>query len=335
MHFYDTGTCAFNGFGLECAGRLGVSPRRIAMFLTPADEFGFSNLIWVDLTTGDVSGPAFDFENGIGFIHVSPSGTQAFLQHDLELTTEADYRLIDLCPGTLGTVINPGGFPITNSPEVLSAEVCSQHDAARSRVEVKNQSGVVRDTATFADCLDATGACCYANGGCFDTGTTEAAAVATFLGAGTACSECPPPVEEVPCCIRRSGSRLLARRRDVVHRSRRHVAPRGAVLRLRSVPAARSGARRSSAPRAGAWATSSTINSPTRTRVASSPEASWSKCRCRTACDDVAVANGGEFDTSSNAIRWTIGDLAPGASGGVLLVPARLRQTPTCTCRDP
>ena len=89
----------------------------------PADEFEAFNLVWVDLETGATSGPNFDFATGFGFLDVSPSGTQAFLQHDLGLPGETDYRLIDLCPGTFGTVINQGGFPIVNVNEQLFAEV--------------------------------------------------------------------------------------------------------------------------------------------------------------------------------------------------------------------
>jgi hypothetical protein len=108
--FYDTGMCAFNGVGLDCAGRLDKSPRRIALFVTNADEFGYINLVWLDLSTGETSGPGFDFKDGLGYIEVSPSGTQAFLQHDLPIPGETDYRLIDLCPGpSFGVVINPGG----------------------------------------------------------------------------------------------------------------------------------------------------------------------------------------------------------------------------------
>jgi hypothetical protein len=314
VHFYDTGTCAFNGFGLECAGRLGVSQRRIALFLTTADELGFSNLVWIDLSTGDVSGPAFDFENGIGFIHVSPSGTQAFLQHDLELSTEADYRLIDLCPGTLGTVINPGGFPITNSSEVLSAEV-SAASGAEITVEITNQSGVVRDTATFADCLDVTGACCFANGGCYDTGTAPNCLGGDFLGAGASCSECPAPVEEVPCCIAEADP--------------------ACTLREASSCTGQGGTSYTEEP----FCRFDLCPQPDPTLTLTGPESgtvgdvfayqfSYSnqggvvarnaqiEVQIPYGARDVVVTNGGELE-GDTTLRWLIGDLPPGASGTV------------------
>jgi hypothetical protein len=196
--FYDTGRCAFNGIGLDCD--LGVSPRRIAVFRTPADEFEAFNLVWVDLETGATSGPNFDFATGFGFLDVSPSGTQAFLQHDLGLPGETDYRLIDLCPGTFGTVINQGGFPIVNVNEQLSAEV-AEVAGGTVNVLVRNAGGTVRDDVDFDDCLDVSGACCFDGGGCYDTGTATQCNSGTFLGAGTACSACPTPPVEVPCCF--------------------------------------------------------------------------------------------------------------------------------------
>ena len=205
--FYDTGLCAEPngpGAGLDCSGgRLGVSTQRIAWFATNADEFGFFNLVWVDLVTGNVSGPGFDFATNIGFLQVSPSGTQAFLQHDLGLPGETDYRLIDLCPGTLGTVINQGSFPIGDINAVLEAEVTAV-SGGNVTIEVTrapgSQTGPPIPPFDLSDCLDASGACCFANS-CFDTGTVQQCGGGNFLGAGTACSACPPPPVELACCF--------------------------------------------------------------------------------------------------------------------------------------
>lgn len=203
LGFYDTGLCAEPngiGLGLDCTGRQNLSPRRIAMFVTPATAFGAENLVWVDLTSGVVANSGFDFSTGMGFLHVSPSGTQAFVQHDLPVPGETDYRMIDLCPGTsFGQVVNPGGFPIANSNEQLSAAVTAV-SAGEVTIQVTNPAQVVRDEFSFTDCLVETGACCYAGGFC---NQSQAAYCynGDYLGSGTACSECPePPVIEA-CCF--------------------------------------------------------------------------------------------------------------------------------------
>lgn len=314
VHFYDTGTCAFNGIGLECAGRLGVSTRRIALFLTTADEFGFSNLVWVDLSTGDVSGPGFDFDNGIGFIHVSPSGTQAFLQHDLELVNEADYRLIDLCPGTFGTVINPGGFPITNSSEVLSAEVTAA-SGGEITVEVKNQAGTVRDTATFADCLDAAGACCYANGGCFDTGTVGSCFGGDFLGAGTTCGACPQPIEEHPCCFPEAEPACALAAEASCSAQGGTSYPAEPFCRFDLCPQPQP-VLDLIGPESGNVGDVLAYQFQYRNDGGLVARAVQVEVQIPFGATDVAIANGGELE-GGTTIRWTIGDLAPGASGTV------------------
>lgn len=205
--FYDTGLCAEPngpGAGLDCSGgRLGVSTQRIAWFATDATEFGFFNLVWVDLVSGNVSGPGFDFATNIGFLQVSPSGTQAFLQHDLGLPGETDYRLIDLCPGTLGTVINQGSFPIGDINAVLEAEVTAASGGSVT-IEVTRAPGSPPGPAfppfDLSDCLDESGACCYPNS-CNGTLLVSQCTAGVFLGAGTACSACPPPVVEEACCF--------------------------------------------------------------------------------------------------------------------------------------
>ncbi len=206
LGFYDTGLCNEPngvGAGLECTDQLGVSPQRIAWFATNATEFGFVNFIWVDLVTGNTAGPGFDFATNLGFVQVSPSGTQAFVQHDLGNSGETDYRLIDLCPGTLGTVINQGAFPIGDVNAVLEAEVTAVA-AGSVTIEVTrapgSPAGPLIPPFDLSDCLDASGACCFPSG-CFDSGTVAQCSSGNFLGAGTACSACPPPPVEQACCF--------------------------------------------------------------------------------------------------------------------------------------
>lgn len=203
LGFYDTGLCAEPngiGLGLDCTGRQNLSPRRVAMFLTPATAFGAENLVWVDLTSGVVANSGFDFSTGMGFLHVSPAGTQAFVQHDLPVPGETDYRMIDLCPGpSFGQVVNPGGFPIANSNEQLRAAV-TEVSGGEVTIQVTNPAQVVRDEFSFTDCLAAMGACCYDGGFCNQSQAAYCFG-GDYLGAGTACSECPEaPVVEA-CCF--------------------------------------------------------------------------------------------------------------------------------------
>ncbi len=312
LGFYDTGMCQFNGLGLECAGRLGVSPRRVAMFVTTADEFGFTNLVWVDLSTGVVSGPNFDFSNGLGFIEVSPSGTQAFLQHDLPNPDETDYRLIDLCPGpNFGVVINPGGFPIVDVNEQLHAEVLSA-SGGEVIVIAKNSFDVERDRATFADCLTENGACCYPQGGC--NPVPEASCFGNYLGATTACTECPEIPVVVPCCFAE--------------------AIPGCTLLEESACSNQGGAPQPNAN----FCSFDLCPTPQPTIAMAGPESIQAgdtvsyllsyeneggvvarnvEIAIQVPSGTTFVSATGNGDVEFGSVRWTLGDLAPGASGSV------------------
>ena len=215
--FYDTGLCLepSPGLGLfECDLRLGTSPRRVAYFQTPAAASGFANFVFVDLTSGVSStASAFNYATAVDFIHVSPSGTQAFIKHDASQAGTSDYRLVDLCPGTLGQVFNPGGFPLLNRSDLLGAEVT---DVAGGLVtiEVGPSGGPPVTSFTVPDCLDVAGACCSDFGCLADTVTASECSTygsnPTFLGEGTTCSECPVPPPIEACCFA-TGDPLCAR----------------------------------------------------------------------------------------------------------------------------
>jgi uncharacterized repeat protein (TIGR01451 family) len=225
--FYDTGLCdepGGPGLGLDCnpsgVPRLGISPQRIAYFATASTVSGFENFVWVDLVSG-TSSSAFDYAKDLGFVHVAPSGTHAFIQHDLGNPGETDYRLVDLCPGTLGQVINTGGFPIADSAVLLGAEVTAVASGTVS-IAVGPPGGAATTSFDVVDCLDVPGACCGEFGCVFDGVTaTECGSVVgnyTFAGPGTTCSACPapPPLEAccfdtgTPICANRSNATCLA-----------------------------------------------------------------------------------------------------------------------------
>ena len=310
--FYDTGMCQFNGTGLVCTNRLRKSPRRVALFVTNADEFGFINLVWVDLSTGATSGPNFDFKDGLGYIEVSPSGTQAFLQHDLPVPGETDYRLIDLCPGpNFGVVINPGGFPIVDSNEQLHAEVTAA-SAGEVTVSVQNPQGALRDSANFADCLDENGACCFDFGGC--SSTRAASCSANFLGAGTACTACPAPPVEVPCCFPEGSPTCTLLSESVCTDQGGAPRPNASFCSFDLCP-------QPNPTVAVAGPTSAQIGDNVSYLFSYENEGG---VVARNVEIEVPIPFGATFisatgngDDATGVVRWTLGDLAPGASGSV------------------
>lgn len=316
--FYDTGRCDEPngpGLGLDCTGRLNVSPQRIAYFATPSATFGSENFIWVDLNAGVASSaPAFDLENGLGFVHVSPSGTQAFIQHDLPVTGETDYRLVNLCPGSLGQVINAGGFPLLNQNGSRAAEVVSA-TGGEVEIEVSPTSPQVR--FTLADCLTEVGACCNDQYGCiYDQWTPSICTLngGTFAGPATTCSVCPPAVAIEACCFE-SGQPICSQ--------------------LSNAACTAQGG----APQAGvAFCATDTCPTPEPVATMAGPTtASVGETVTYTidyeneggvTTPDVEIeinlpygtefegATGGGIETDGRVL-WTIGDLAPGAGGSV------------------
>lgn len=318
VSFYDAFNCGTNGTGSVCPASP-VSPRRIALFVTPSDSPGAVNLVWIDLTTGAVSGPDFDFATNFGFVDISPSGTHAFVQHDLGLVVppETDYRLIDLCPGaSFGQVVNEGQFPIADSPDLLRAAVSSVAGGSVT-IRVATQFGdEERLVAEFDDCLAAVGACCFDSGGC-NANLRPAqcpAASATHLGAGTSCSACPaPPVLEACCfadgtpvCSRLAGASCTAQGgtpQPGHPQCTQGLCPQPApVLGIAGPTAGRIGDRVSYLldweNTGGATAHDAEIQLPLPSGVT-----------------DVLTTGGG--DLQGGTVTWTLGEIAGGASGAV------------------
>jgi hypothetical protein len=73
---------------------------------------------WIDLGSGATAASSLtqDIDDNAGFPQFSPSITVAFTREIPQLSTTATYHLIDLCPGTLGTIDNPGGGPLAGLP---------------------------------------------------------------------------------------------------------------------------------------------------------------------------------------------------------------------------
>lgn len=217
--FYDTGLCQDLMPGLLCTN-LGVSPKRVAYILTGSSVAGELELVWVDLNDGTVSQTSNTaFRSNAGFIHVSPSGTQAFVQHDLGNPGETDYTLIDLCPGSLGVAINAGGFPVANSSEVLQA-VTTDVSGGDVTVTAFDPGMNVQATFSLTDCCappQPLGACCRGDRACDpDVEEGVCSGVGDVWLEGDVCSSCVfPPITEACCfsngaCDDREASSCLA-----------------------------------------------------------------------------------------------------------------------------
>ncbi len=187
----------------------GVSPQRIVLIRTGGGTFCTQSnqsppvLRWYDLNTPGASGRAttqLGLSPSTGTIMVSPSGYQAFFQHDLLPNAgDADYDLINICPGpNFGTIIqNEMGARIndfsqqpTPTPSVFAI------DGAGVTLRMTGGPGSpVIFQATVPNCCTGGGApmgACCVNGGCLQT--TQANCAGTW-SAGMSCANanCPPP----------------------------------------------------------------------------------------------------------------------------------------------
>jgi len=205
--FYDTGLCAFNGIGLDCAGRLGVSPLRRAYV---ADQGNFATqrfqIHWFDLNNGDhtTTFPGFSTSMPLTRQIVSPYGDVAAVQHGV--STTSNYTLVDLCAlPRLGSPLssNVGGelFGLSGIPTVEMVDRGGGDYAVR--VTHPDLVGGSDDFA-FTPCGGTppteTGACCALDATCSDETSLDCeSAGGAWLGPRTICEDCPEPVGA--CCI--------------------------------------------------------------------------------------------------------------------------------------
>ncbi len=181
-----------------------INGQRIAMFRTAT---GFCNpnnqapplLRWYDLNTPGPSGIAdtsLGLHAGINpnTLRVSPSGYQAFVQHDLTNNpADSDFDIINLCqgpnfgvivPNAIGPNINDyAGFP-------LPIPVISSATAGAVTLQMRVDSTVIYQADVTNCCAGApTGACCV-NGGCVVT--TQAQCSGTWAAVPCEQADCPP-----------------------------------------------------------------------------------------------------------------------------------------------
>lgn len=185
-----------------------VTGQRVLMFHTgagapcsPSNE-AMPLLRWYDLNTPGGSGIA-DTDLGLWpgismtTLRVSPSGFQAFVQHDQTNTpASSDYDIINLCPGPdFGTIVpNEMGPPINDRTGFpLPVGFISAVTATQVTVQMRVNSTVIWQAVLPNCCAGApTGACCLNGGGCVVT--TQAQCSGTWTE-GVTCAQaaCPPP----------------------------------------------------------------------------------------------------------------------------------------------
>lgn len=174
-----------------------TNPARTAFFRGPADGSGGARILWWDLATGVAAFSPAPYQQGFGFVDFAPTGTMAWVQHDIDAGFgTAAYSIVELCPTTLGQASQPG---LTNQPDVLRAHV--EDSGGTPAVVARTTGGTLVASFAFEDCAlppPVTGACCLPGGGCLG-GTTQAECETTlggtWQGPATACapSPCPPP----------------------------------------------------------------------------------------------------------------------------------------------
>lgn len=210
--FYDTGLCepVVGGPGLDCspngAPLLGGSPQRVA-YLVSQGQGSTLDITWIDLESGDV-GVTSGLEPGLGFIQVSPSGTMAFVQHDLPTPIDTDYTFVDLCADNFGGTIDTGAASFENQPgnpfgTALTATVTLVVGGIVT-VDVTGQNSQTVGSFTLDDCFGffPTGACCRGDGTCDPAATQSQCQTVggNWMGVGGLCGSCPVPPMPKACC---------------------------------------------------------------------------------------------------------------------------------------
>ncbi len=131
--------------------------------------------LWWNLDTGQRAKSAFAFLYPSGFVEFAPSGTMAFVQHDVNgfHGGGTNYSLIDLCPAQIGQSSQPG----IEYAGVLHAWVVP---GAPTTVAFRTEGGATVGASGYVDCTltPLLGACCMPDGSCSDI--TQAACTGTW-----------------------------------------------------------------------------------------------------------------------------------------------------------
>jgi uncharacterized repeat protein (TIGR01451 family) len=197
--------CIPNGIAHEGFFYTGATSARWAYIADQVPPAGTTQQIyWVDLNTGSNASTQFALNENIGTVEFDSLGIVAFVQHATgDGDNLADYSLVELCPGSIGTLLNPGGGGLFGlGPDLAKAFLVDNAGSWEARIE--HPPGIFLTQFALNDCSTppSLGACCLAIGGCAD-GVSEADCLAgggTWNGAGSDCGTagCPPPPVVIP-----------------------------------------------------------------------------------------------------------------------------------------
>jgi hypothetical protein len=138
---------AFDGYALGQQSVAFVAGRS-----QPSDAT--QTLFWVDLTSGGSGSSALSRDlDDVGFPEFAPSATVALTREVAAASTTATYHLVDLCPATFGTILNPAGGALADLPApdpTAQVLVVGGHPVAR--VSHPSLAGGSVDVA-LTDCL--------------------------------------------------------------------------------------------------------------------------------------------------------------------------------------
>jgi hypothetical protein len=119
-----TGRCIPNGIAFDGYARGQQPIAFVAGISLPGD--GTQTMFWTNLGTGATGMSALtQVLDNVGFPEFAPSVTVAFTREVPPMATTATYHLVDLCPATLGTLLNPAGGSLANlaAPDPTAAVV--------------------------------------------------------------------------------------------------------------------------------------------------------------------------------------------------------------------
>lgn len=173
--------------------------QRIACIATTT-SFGQFQVLCVDLVTGaHAFTPPID--DSVLELHFAPSGIAAWLKSGPTPGSTADFRWIELCPASLGTLHSDPflqDLPLSGPGFVsITAEVQAS-GAGFDGVTFYPNPTTERSRVALPGCAPppSLGACCLAAGGCLNTTGADCSTLGgTWQGAGTTCltAGCPPP----------------------------------------------------------------------------------------------------------------------------------------------
>lgn len=184
---------------IEFFDRPAFYPQRIASIATTT-SFGQFQVLCVDLVSG-ANALTLPITGSVLELHYAPSGEAAWLKSGVTPGTTADFRWIELCSGSLGTLQSDPfllGLPLSGPGFVSISAETQVSGSGLDGVTFYPNPTTELSRVPLASCPPSPtlGACCLPLGGCYNTTSADCATLGgSWQGAGTACltAGCPPP----------------------------------------------------------------------------------------------------------------------------------------------